>query len=189
MTLWHNESEITESIKGVKAICALAIKEVEANCVHAIKEAESHCSTAIREVESWGASQASSIQESHAKDIQHLEEEAIEEESKGQLNFLSACQAAMRASPPESHGMLTASYHVLMGHVLMSHLFSISQGASPSQQGFTPRASSPPAPTTSGLSPRPKQQHHSPDLMGVLPLGEAMSMATPRGTLVQGGMQ
>ena len=108
MTPWHNKSETTESIKGAKAICVHSIKEAEANCIHTIKEAEALCSTAIREAESWGASQASSIQQSHAKDIQHLKEEAIEEESKGQLNFLSACQATLRASPPESHSMLIA---------------------------------------------------------------------------------
>ena len=90
----------TESLKEAKAVCALAIKEAETNCVHAIH------ATTIREAESQGASQADSIQQSYAKDIQHLEDEAIEEESKGQLNFLSACQAALRAGPPESCGVL-----------------------------------------------------------------------------------
>ena len=60
-----------------------------------IQEAKTLCSTAIREAEAWGASQAGSLQQSHAETIQHLEEEAIEEESKGQLNFLPACQAAL----------------------------------------------------------------------------------------------
>ena len=107
-------------------------------------------------VEAQGASQASSIQQSHAKGIQHLEEEAIEEESKGQLNFLSICQAALEASPLESCGMLLASYQVLLGYTPMSHLFSIPQGVSPSQQGLTPRASSPSAHTAPRPSPRPK---------------------------------
>ena len=49
----------------------------------------------IREAEGQGASQASSLQQLDAKSIQHLEEQAIEEESKGQLNFLFACQAAL----------------------------------------------------------------------------------------------
>ena len=131
--------------------------------------------------EAQGASQAGSIQQSHAKAIQHLDKEAIEEESKGQHNFLSTCQATLRASPPKFHGMLVASYHVLLGHAPMSHLFSISQGASPSQQGSVPGASSPPAPTVPEHSPRPKWQHHSPDPMDVLPLGKAMSKATPKG--------
>ena len=77
--------------------------------------------------------------------------------------------------------MLVASYHILLGHVLMSHLFSISQGASPSQQGSVLRTSFPPAPTVPEHSPRPKQQHHSPDLMDVLPVSKATSKATPKG--------
>ena len=181
MTLWHNESETTESIKGAKAVCTHSIKETEANCTLAIKEAETHCSTAIREAESQGASQADSIQQSHAKDIQHLKEETIEEESKGQLNFLSTCQAALRAGPPESCGVMEASYHILLGHVPTSYLFNISQGASPCQQGSILGASSLSAPTAPGPSPRPKQWHHSPDPMSVSPLSKATSKATPKG--------
>ena len=150
MALHQNDSETMESIKGAKAICALSIQE-----------AETHCSIAIRETEAQRASQAGFIQQSHTKAIQHLEEESIEEEHMGQLNFLSICQATLQASPPKFHGVLVASYHVLLGHAPMSHLFSISQRASPSQQMSTPRTSSPPMPEH---SPRPKQQHHSPDL-------------------------
>ena len=91
MTLHQNESKTKESIKEAKAPCTHSIREAETNCAHSIKETEAHCSTAIREAEAQGASQASSIQQSHAKGIQCLEEEAIEEESKGQLNFLSGC--------------------------------------------------------------------------------------------------
>ena len=86
-------------------------------------------------METLGASQAGSLQQSHAKTVQHLEEEANEEEGKGQLNFLSACQATLQASPPKFCGMLVASCHVLLGHAPTSHLFSISKGASPSLQG------------------------------------------------------
>ena len=142
MILCQNKSKTKESIKEAKALCAHSIREAETTCAHSIKEAEAHCLTAIREAEAWGASQASSIQHKHARGIQHLEEEAIEEESKGQLNFLSTCQAALVASPLESCGMLLTSYQVLLGHTLTSHLFSISQGASPPNwglpQGFFP---------------------------------------------------
>ena len=62
--------------------------------------------------------------------------------------------------------MLVASYHILLGHALTSHPFSLSQGASPSEQVSAPGAPSPPAPEH---SPRPKQQHPSPDLVDVLP--------------------
>ena len=72
--------------------------------------------------------------------------------------------------------MLVASYHVLLGHVLMSHLFSLSQGASPSEQVSAPRDPSPPAPEH---LPRLKQCHPSPDPPGVLPPGGTTSKATP----------
>ena len=84
MALHRNVSKTMESIKEAKVICT-----------HSIQEAKTLCSTVIREAEVQGASQAGSLQQSHAKTIQHLEEEAIEEESKGQVNFLSACQAAL----------------------------------------------------------------------------------------------
>ena len=121
MALCQNESEITEAIKEAKALCAhtirdaevhqavliskaklwyaACIKEVEANCTHALAEVENHCSTAIREAESQGTSQACSIQQSHAQDIQHLEEEAIEEERRDCLTFLATYSTALRASP------------------------------------------------------------------------------------------
>ena len=82
MALCQNNSKTAESIKEAKAVCT-----------HSIQEAETLCSTAIREAEAQGTSQAGSLQQSHTKTIQHLEEEAIEEESKVQLNFLSTCQA------------------------------------------------------------------------------------------------
>ena len=79
----ENDSQTMESIKEAKAICTHSIQEVE-NC----------CSVAIREVEAQRVSQAISLQQSHHKAVQHLEEESIEEERKRQLNFLSICQAA-----------------------------------------------------------------------------------------------
>ena len=88
----------------------------------------------------WGASQADSLQWLHAKSLQHLEEQAIEEENKSQLNFLSTCQTALWASPVELHSMLVASYQVLIGQAPMSLLFSLSQGASSSDQVPTPMA-------------------------------------------------
>ena len=152
MTLCQNESKTKESIKEAKVLCACSIREAETTCAHSIKEAEAHCSSAIREAEAQGTSQASSFQQSQVKGIQHLEEEAIEKESKGQLKFLSACQATLEASPLKSCSMLLASYQVLLGHMPMSHLFSIPQGAFHSQQGLAPGVSFPSAHTT----PRPK---------------------------------
>ena len=67
MTLCQNKSKTEESTKEAKSLCVHSIREAEANCAHSIKEAEAHCSTAIKEAEAWGASQASSIQQSHPK--------------------------------------------------------------------------------------------------------------------------
>ena len=60
----------------------------------------------------------------------------------------------------------------------MSHPFSLSQGASSSEQVSTPMAPSPPAPEH---SPRPKWWHPSPDLVDVLPPSRTMSKATLEG--------
>ena len=72
MALCQNKSKTEESIREAKALCTHSIRKAEANCGHSIKEAEVHCSTAISKAETQGASQASSIQQSHAKGIQHL---------------------------------------------------------------------------------------------------------------------
>ena len=170
MTLWQNRSQTLESIK-----------EAKAHCMYSIKEAEAHCSLAIWEVESWGSAQACSIQQSHAEDVQHLKEESLEEERRDQLNFLSTCQAALKASPPKFHGMLIAPYHLLLGHVPMSNLFTIPPGASLSQQGSTPGVPPPSAPIVPGPLPRPKQQHHSPDPAGSLPPSKTTSKVTHKG--------
>ena len=135
IALCQNKSKTTESIKEAKAQCVHSIKKAEATCAHSIKEAEALCSTAIRKVETWGASQACSIQQSHTKDIQHLEEKSIKEERRDQLNFLSVCQVALKGSPPKSHGVLIAPYPLLQGHAPISNLFNIPPGAALSKQG------------------------------------------------------
>ena len=138
MALCENNSETTVSIEEAKAICTHSIQEVE-NCY----------SVDIREAEAQRVSQANSFQQSHHKTVQHLEEESIEEERKSQLNFLSICQAALWASPPEFCNTLVASYHVLWGHAPTSHLFSIPKGAPPFPPGLPP-----------GLLPLPCQSIH-----------------------------
>ena len=133
----------------------------------------------FRDPEAWGASQADSLHQTHVKSIQHLEAQAIQEESKSQFDFLFACQAAIQASPVEIHGMLVASYHILMGQAPTSHPFNLSQGASSTEQLSAPVAPSPPA---SGHSPRPKWQHPSPDPVDVSPPGRTISKATLEGS-------
>ena len=132
-------------ISEAKVWHTTCIKEVEANCACTLAEAENYCSTAIREAESQGTSQACSIQQSHAKDIQDLEAEAIEEERRDYLTFLAACSTALRNSPPEACGIMVTPFHLLLGNAPMSILLSIPLGVSPStvvcptgslQQGF-----------------------------------------------------
>ena len=133
MALHQIESETTEAIKEVKALCAPTIwdvetcqtvlisevkvqhatclKEIEDDFTLALAEAENHCSTAIREAESSATSKACSIQKSYTKDIQCLEVEAIEEGRKDHLAFLAACGMALKASPPDAHGIMVTPFH------------------------------------------------------------------------------
>ena len=108
---------------------------------------------AIRDAEAQGATQDGTLQKSDAKSILQLEEQAIEEENKSQLDFLSACKTSLQASPAELCSMLVASYQVLMGQVPMSLPCNPSQGASSSEQVAAPVAPLSPA---FEPSPRPK---------------------------------
>ena len=199
MTLHQNESDITQAIKKAKALCACTIrdveacwasliskakiqhttciKEAEANCAHALAEAENCCSTAIRESESQGALQAHSIQQSHAKDIQHLEAEAIEEEKKECLTFLITCGTTLRASPPEAHGIKVTPFHLLLGNAPMSTLLSIPPGVSPLQQEPDPQIPPSSAPVAPGLSVQAVT--HSPNWGEPPSTSETTSKATP----------
>ena len=185
MALHQNESETTEAIKEAKALCAhtildaetcqtvltskaevlhtVCIKEIEDNCTHASAEAENCCLSAIWDTESLGASNACSIQQSHTKDIQHLEAEAIEEEGRDCLTFLTACSATLRANPPEAHGIMVTPYHLLLGKAPMSALLSIPPGVSPPEQ--EPALQTPPFSTPAVTRPSSwsKQQHTLPD--------------------------
>ena len=166
IALCQNESDITEAIKEVKALCACTIRDVEAHwvaliskariwhatcikeaetdCAHTLVEAENCCSTAIREAESWGALQAHSIQQSHAKDIQHLEVEATEEEKREHLTFLTTCGTALRATPPEAHGTMITPFQLLLGNSPTSTLLNIPPVVSPLNSSLPHRLLLPP---------------------------------------------
>ena len=185
LALCQNESENTEAIKEVKALCACTIrdaetclgaliseakvqyatciKEVEENCACALAEAENHCSTAIREAESWGASQAHSIQQSHAKDIQHPEAEAIEKETRDCLAFLTAYGTALRASPSQS--LWNNGYPLPPTIRKCSYVYPAehSPGGIPPQQ--EPGLQTPPssAPIATEPSPQSKWWHNLPN--------------------------
>ena len=134
-----------------EALCSSMVKKAKATCT--VWKAESACSTAIRGAETRGASQAESLHRQHAKTIKYLEQ-VIQEEGRSQINFLSACQAALYASPTELRGALVAFYHILMGQAPMSHPFTLSQGASPAEQ--LSASAGPPLPVPEH-SPRPKR--------------------------------
>ena len=140
MELCQNDPETVESIKEARAICthttldaealcSATVKEAKATYTHTIWKAKTLCSTAIRDAKTQGASQGDSLHQRHAKTIQHLEEQVTQEEGKSQIDFLSACQAALQASPIELRGTLVASYHLLMEQAPTSHPFTLSQGA------------------------------------------------------------
>ena len=145
MELCWNDSKMVESIKEARAICthatldaealcSTALKEAKATCNHTIQEAKAICSTAIRDAETQGASQADLLHRWYAKTIKCLEEQVIQEEGESHIDFLSACQAALQASPAELRDTLVASYHILMGQAPTSHPFTLSQGASSIEQ-------------------------------------------------------
>ena len=202
MALHQNESETIKTIKEAKALCAhtildvethqtvliseakvwhtTSIKEIEDDCTQALAEAENCCSTTIREAESRGASKAHSIQQSHARDIQHLEAEAIEEEGRDCLTFLATCSTALRASPPEAHGIMITPFHLPLGNAPTSTLLSIPLGVSPPEQEPAPQTPLSTAPAVTRPSPWSKQQHNSPDQVKPLPPSEATSKVTPK---------
>ena len=102
------EAEATEAIKEAKAHCGATIREAESHCNTCIREAETdctsitteaeaHCTADIRRVESHCAEHAHSIQQLHAEGIQPLETEAMEEEGRDHLPFLTAHGMALQA--------------------------------------------------------------------------------------------
>ena len=73
------------------------------------------------------------------------------------LTFLATCDTALRASPPETHGIMVTPFHLLLGNAPMSTLLSIPPGVSPLQQ--EPALQTPPssAPIVPGPLPWSKQ--------------------------------
>ena len=184
MALPQNESETTKAIKEAKTLCACTIwdvatcqtvlickakvqhtahiKQIEDDCAHALAEVGNCCSTAIREAESIVTSKAYSIQQSHAKDIQCLEAEAIEEEGRDCLAFLTTCCTALRASPPKAHGIMVTPFHLLLGNAPMSTMLSIPLGVSPPEWEPVPWTPPSSAPAVTRPSPQSKWWHNSP---------------------------
>ena len=202
MELYQNESQATKSIKEAKAVCSQAtldaqalcfatVKEAKVTCIVVVKEAkmtqahtiwetEAACSTTIRDAKAWRASQAELLQREHGNIVQDMETQAIQEESRSQSDFLSACQATLYASSVELKSTLVASYHLLLGQTPLSHPFVLLQRASPVEE--QPSSATSPAPVPK-QSPRPKRQHPSPGPVESMLLGKTTSKATSEGAL------
>ena len=114
MTLCQNEAKATEAIKEARAHCGATvreaeswctthIREVEADCASIIMEAEACCTTEIRNIESCCAEHARSIQQSYEEGMQCLETEAMAEEGRDCLSFLTALGMALQVCPPKAH--------------------------------------------------------------------------------------
>ena len=198
--LHQNRSQPTESIKEAKAICSQAtldaqalcfanVKELKATCIAAVKEAmmtqacstqeaEAACSTTIRDAETQRASQGELLQREYGNIMQDLEMQAIQEESKGQADFLSTCQAALCTSPAELKSTLVTFYHLLLGQTPLSHPFVPLQRASSGEE--QPTSATFPAPVPR-QSPWPKRQHPSPDSVESMPLGGTTSKVALEG--------
>ena len=198
MELHQNESQATESIKEAKAICSwvtldarttcswvttdamttclVVVEEAKMtqNCI--IQEAEATYSTAIRDVKVWRASQAESLQREHGNIMWDLEAQVIQEESRSQANFLSACQATLYTSPLELKSALAASYRILLGQ---TPPFILSPRVSPVEE--QPASAIPPTPVPK-QSPRPNRWHPSPDPVESTPLGRTTLKATLGGS-------
>ena len=133
---------------------------------------------AIRDIETQRTSQAKLLQRQHGKVMRDLEEQVIQEESRCQSNFLSACQAALHASPAELKGVLVAFYQVLLEQAPTSHPFTLLQRTSPVEEQSAQVA---PPMLVPKQSPRPKRWHPSPDPVESTPLGGTTSKTTLEG--------
>ena len=111
MALCQNESETTKAIKEAKATVPMPSRMQRPTAPQPSERqrlGEPH--------------RPYSIQQSHTKDIQCLEEEAIEDKRRGHLTFLTTCHTALRASPPEVCRIMVAPFHLLLGHAAVPNL-------------------------------------------------------------------
>ena len=80
----------------------MVVKKAKTTRGHMVQEAEATCSKAISKVKAQRVLQAESLQREHGSIMQDLEEQVIQEESRSQADFLSACQVALYNSPPRA---------------------------------------------------------------------------------------
>ena len=137
LLLCQSEVDAAMSVKQAKVIhsqevldakvgCTRSVLEAKCNYWAAVQEAkmirgnllqksEIAYSKAIVEAMALRSSQSAAFHREHMRLMQELEEQALREESKSHLNFLSACQAALHHSLQPIRENLATSYHVLLG--------------------------------------------------------------------------
>ena len=196
--LCQNESQAAASIKEAKAVCSqvtldaqttcswlileaktacsMAVKKAKTTRGCLIQEAKDTCSKAISETEAQRASQAASFQREHGNIMQDLEEQVIQEESRSQADFLSACQVTLYYSPPELKSTLATSYHILLGQT--PPVTSTHPATEDFPCGRTAHFSCSPMPSAPKQSPRPKRWHPSPDPVESMAMGRTTLKAT-----------
>ena len=129
----------------------VAVKKAKTTRGHLVQEAEAACSKAICEVEAWKVSQAAIFHKEHGKYTQDLEKQAIGDESRSCINFLSTCQVVLQNGPPWLKGALATSYHILLGQTPLLPPHVLPQKTSPMEEH-----------PTAAVSP-----HQHPNLLGL----------------------
>ena len=174
--LCQNESQVATTVQEARTICSqtalgiwtacsqsileakigylVAVKEAKTTRSHLLQEAEATCSKVICEAEAWKISQATRLHKEHGKNMQDLEEQAIEEERKSCNDFLTTCQVVLYSSPPPLKNALTASYHLLLRQAPPSPPLASPQKTSPKEEQPTTTV---PSTLVPKQSPKPKR--------------------------------
>ena len=144
----------SQSILEARTGYLVVVKEAKMTRSHLLQEANATCSKVICEAEAWKISQAARLHKEHAKYMQDLEEQAIEEESKSHNDFLTTCQVILYSSPLLLKGTLATLYHLLLGQTPLSPPLISLQRTSPMEGQPTATISPSLAPKQ---SPKPKR--------------------------------
>ena len=124
-----------------------------------------------------------SIQQSHAQKTSSIQRKRPLRRGEGTASpFLTTCSTALRASPPETHGIMVTPFHLLLGNAPMSTLLSIPPGGIPFWSRNLPCSLLLPLPQQHdhGLSPQSKWWHNLPDWVEPPSPYEATSKVTPK---------
>ena len=165
-------------ILEAKTICSMVVRKAKTTRGSMVQEAEATCSKAICEAEAHRVLQAELLHREHGSIMQNLEGQVIQEESRSQADFLSACQVILYNSPPELKSILTTSHHILLGQTPPLPPLASPWRTPPMEEQLSMGTSSSPAPKQSH---RCKRQHPSPDPVESMPMGGTTQKATAGG--------